>query len=113
MNKSAELRKQLLDEAKPIIDYVCATALDRSKIDPGVDQVGLSRIWEAVIPILQKANDISAINAASTADVIQLLADGKITLTDAKDLILIVNGATAFDPNTPQQSLDINIVDVT
>jgi hypothetical protein len=83
------LRQKLTDEAEFVIDQYIARAKDMS-LEHKTDSINAQReIWTAIIPILQQAGDIKKLEAKNSADVIKLVGTGKITVAEAKDLMLL------------------------
>lgn len=61
-----------------VIEYKLARATNNHVAIQGVDDKHLADIWEAVVPMIHKLNDIEEIKAESAKDVISLLGKGKI-----------------------------------
>lgn len=96
-----EAREMLLSGCAPIIEdlIICATGKkqkdhpERKRVN--VDSKARETVMDAIIPMIQQAGDVQRIRATSTADVLKLIRRGKVTIQEAKELMLIM--ATDFE----------------
>lgn len=86
-----ELKNLLLSEAEEVIRSVVSAAKDGSEVNPGYDPIAQRLVWDAVIPMIQNLSEKDKLIAKNTDDILQLLADGDITVQEAKDLVFMVN----------------------
>jgi len=83
-----ELRAILLsDKAKWVIEYKLARATNNHVAIQGVDTNHMQDIWDAIVPMIHKLNDIEEIRAENAKDVIALLGKGKIDSSSAIKLM--------------------------
>ena len=91
-----QARKILLSGSQVIIEDLirCATG-EKDPTDPkgkrvSVDENARAIYLDAIIPMLQQVGDTQRLRAGSTADVIKMVARGKITIAEAKELMCIM-----------------------
>jgi len=94
-SKAMEVRLLLLEAVEPIIKH--KGALARGEESPLKDLLigknEMKEIWEAVIPMLQKVEDTSKIEAETIADVMHGLREGNISPAQANNLMAMVEKA--------------------
>ena len=92
-NKTAtaqQLRGEFLEKSKPVIEAYIKVAMGEGALKT-TDKKISDKIFDAVMPMLQKEGDVHRIQAESTADVIKLLGQGKLSIGDAKDLMSMLS----------------------
>ena len=87
-----ELTKVLLENAGPIIKHKMALATGKSSdLDMAlVDQATQDEIWKTLVPMLQTTGAREKIDAKTSQDIVKLLANGKVSISDARELMLIM-----------------------
>ncbi len=83
---AVKMRGEFLAQSKPLVEAYIAVALGNGALKT-TDKKISDKVFDAVIPMLQKEGDIHRIQAESTADVIKMLRDGLIPISDAKELM--------------------------
>ncbi len=100
----AELRKIMLNSAESVVIYQCARATgDYSDVPETIKRANIAdvdRIYEAVLPMIQQAGDLRAIEANSAADIITAVSKGKITIQDAERLMSMLRTQSAIESQT-------------
>ena len=86
-----DMRNHLLsDRAVWVIKYRLARATGDTADDHNVDAFLQKEVWDAIVPMIHKLNDIEEIKADTASDVLSLLAKGKITIDDALKLMALM-----------------------
>ena len=89
---AAELRGIFLSSAESVIAEIIGRASGQFRNNQIVDK-DLERAWNALVPILQQANDIKRIEISSIADIVKSASEGKISIKDAKELMQLFREA--------------------
>lgn len=100
MTKSAsDIRQFVLDAAEPVIKHKIAQATGQeSELNLAyVDPAAVDDVWKLLGPIIQAANDVQVINAKNTADILKLLGSGKLSISEASQLMMILKTQTEIE----------------
>ena len=62
-----------------------------------VDKDARKIVMDAIIPMLQAAGDTQKIEAGTTAQIINMLSEGAITIQEAKSLMEVINVQTNIE----------------
>ena len=86
-----DMRNHLLSErAVWVIKYKLARACGDTVKQESVDEFYLKEIWDAIVPMIHRLNDIEEIKADTASDVLSLLAKGKVTIDEALKLMALM-----------------------
>lgn len=97
---AARIRKSFLPQAEQILNQYVDLALDNSPENKTLSDKAKEKIFDALVPVIQQAGDMRAIDASNTADILALLSKGQITLAEAKDLMHIISTKFEIDDLT-------------
>lgn len=104
-SKERLLKESLLKNGADVLLAVISQAKDGSSRHPNAHPASQNKVWDALIPILQKVAERESIVAASNADVLNLLKLGKVNVDEAKELVAIL--AIVNSPETSSGSGDV------
>jgi hypothetical protein len=97
---ASELRAKFLRDAEPVLRYVVGKAKGVRHPDIpeiSVDQEHVSRVWKTLEPMLIAASDMQKVEVRTTAGIVDAVCRGKISLADAKELMLIMKSQFEMD----------------
>ena len=97
MSKERVLKETLLSKGKDVLLAVIDQAKDGNSRHPHAHVPSQIKVWDALIPILQKVAERETIVASTNAEVLILLGKGKVTVGEAKELVAML--AMVNDPN--------------
>jgi len=83
-----KLRAEFIREAKPVMDAY----LDVSKgtgVLKGNKEIN-AKVWDVLSQIILQADDLRKIHATTHTDILKLLRRGKVTISEAKELMEIM-----------------------
>ena len=93
MNKK-EIADRFLERADDIIEEIHARTMGEESPFPEASSVMITKYFDLYVEItknLVEVGDIQRITANSTADIISMLKNGEITISDAKDLMQLLS----------------------
>jgi putative heme degradation protein len=94
-----ELRAEFLTDAQPIMKHVLAIAAGTpSDLLLGkVDKEAIAQVWKVLEPMLQQAGDIKKLEIKNSGEVLKLVAGGKLTFKEAKELMQLFQAHTEME----------------
>ncbi len=92
----AELRGYFVNQAKPILDEYIGSALGTSELKSN-NSDARQETWKLLRDIILGAGNLQKIEAGSTAEVVNMLSDGRITFQEAKELMNMLSTKSEID----------------
>ena len=82
----------LLQGAEALTKYKVQRALGQpTDLDPStIDVSAHDDLWKALVPIIQSASMREKIDAKTSQDIVKLLANGKVSVSEARELMTIL-----------------------
>ena len=90
MSTERDLKETLLDKGKDVLLAVIEQAKDGATRHPNAHPASQIKVWDALMPILQRVSEREKIVAQSNADVIELLKKGAVNIAEAKELVALL-----------------------
>lgn len=79
------LRKEFLEEAKPIMNAYIDVALGDGVLKGNKEIHG--KVWEVLSQVILQADDTRKIHIKTNADILDLLSKGKVSVSEAERLM--------------------------
>ena len=90
MNK--EIEEKIKKSMPALAELFMGIALGDKVFTGGKSQeTAANKVWDSISPMIKRMGEVQVLEAQSTADVIELLGKGKVTITDAKDLMQMLS----------------------
>lgn len=83
-----ELRAEFLREAKPVMDAYLEVAKGNGAMKGSKEIHG--KVWDVLSSVILQADDLRKIRINQHTDILRLLRRGKITISEAKELMAIM-----------------------
>ena len=112
MSTERQLKETLLEEGKDVLLAVIEQARDGNTRHPNAHPSSQIKVWDALMPILQRVSEREKIVAQSNADVLELLKKGAVNITEAKELVALLtlmNNTVGDDENDSAETKKIII----
>ena len=90
MPTSKEIRKAFLDDSQEVLKELRCRMLGKVGDHPGADTNLMLKYYDVVSDIIRQADDQQRINTKNTSDILTLLKRGKVSITEAKELMQIL-----------------------
>lgn len=85
-----EIRKAFLDDSQEVLKELRCRMLGKVGDNPGADTNLMLKYYDVISDIIRQADDQQRIDAQNTSDILTLLKRGKISITEAKELMQIL-----------------------
>ena len=94
-----DLRQELLTKGITVIRQKLAMATGENHIVnmAQLDKKSFDEVWEALVPMMQSAQDTVKLQAGTTDEIIKLLGEGKISTNDALKMMDMILKKTEAD----------------
>jgi hypothetical protein len=92
----SELRDEFIQKAYPIIDEYINAALGTSEFK-ATSTDARTQVWDTIKTVILGATTLQKINAESTNNIIQMLANGDISIDQAMKLMSILEKQSNID----------------
>ena len=98
-----EARSMLLSKCSPIINDLLLLATGESQPNHpdrknlNVDEGARQQVLDIIAPMMVQAGDTQKIEAGTTAQIINMLSEGNITIQEAKSLMEVINVQTNIE----------------
>jgi len=92
-----QIRNEILKSAPEIIELLSDLVKHSSKGIAKTQQMAIDTLWPTIHTVAIKAQDREAIEAKTAQDIIGLLSKGKLSITEAKDLMSMMHDKADID----------------
>lgn len=97
MTTPLNIRNKVLDSAPDIVDLLHGLITNSSKGIAKTQQMAIDTLWPTIHAVAIKAQDREAIEAKTSQDIVGLLSKGKVSITEAKDLMSMLRDKSDID----------------
>ena len=92
-----QIRSEILKSAPDIIVLLSDLVKHPSKGISKTQQMAIDTLWPTIHTVAIKAQDREAIEAKTSQDIVGLLSKGKVSITEAKDLMSMLRDKSDID----------------